>query len=177
MYCIVRIAEWQPDVGGMSRACYGCTRVIYSYNSNGIFPWLKFQSWSECIFTFHFSFISFYLWHSFIPIIHGLAFAMDIKPGPGIGRVSSSLSPSVSSSLGRSGLSYTGAAAKAKQLKPFATEDIRVLLLESINETGRDILSKQGYQVEAVKISLSDDELIEKIRWGHTHAWEFRNGN
>lgn len=93
---------------------------------------------------------------------------MDIQPGPGIGRVSSSLKLSVSSSLSRSELSYTGASVKAKQLKPFATEDIRILLLENINETGRDILTKQGYQVEALKTSLSEDALIEKIRWSHT---------
>lgn len=87
---------------------------------------------------------------------------MDIKPGTS--QVYSSLHLSVSSSLNRSELSYTGASAKAKQLKPFATEDIRILLLENINETGRDILLKQGYQVEALKTSLSEDELIEKIR-------------
>ncbi|GMF79572.1 unnamed protein product [Aspergillus oryzae] len=34
----------------------------------------------------------------------------------------------------------------AKHLKPFATEDIKVLLLENVNQTGRDILTKQGYQ-------------------------------
>lgn len=99
---------------------------------------------------------------------------MDINPGPGIGRVSSSLNLSVSSSLSRSEPSYSGAASKAKQLKPFATEDIRILLLENINETGRDILSKQGYQVEALKTSLSEDELIEKIRWSHNLPCKLR---
>lgn len=52
----------------------------------------------------------------------------------------------------------------AKSLKPFATEDIKVLLLENVNQTGRDILSDQGYQVEFLKSSLPEDELIEKIR-------------
>lgn len=52
----------------------------------------------------------------------------------------------------------------AKQLKPFATEDIKVLLLENVNQTGRDILSGQGYQVEFLKSSLPEDQLIEKIR-------------
>ncbi|KAJ5150538.1 D-isomer specific 2-hydroxyacid dehydrogenase NAD-binding [Penicillium coprophilum] len=55
----------------------------------------------------------------------------------------------------------------AKPLKPFATEDIKVLLLENVNQTGRDILSKQGYQVEFLKSSLSEDQLIEKIRDVH----------
>lgn len=52
----------------------------------------------------------------------------------------------------------------AKHLKPFATEDIKVLLLENVNETGRQILSQQGYQVEFLKSSLPEDQLIEKIR-------------
>ncbi|KAF5864982.1 hypothetical protein ETB97_005869 [Aspergillus alliaceus] len=55
----------------------------------------------------------------------------------------------------------------AKHLKPFATEDIKVLLLENVNQTGRDILTKQGYQVEFLKSSLPEDQLIEKIRDVH----------
>ena len=58
-------------------------------------------------------------------------------------------------------------AAAAKQLKPFATEDVKVLLLENVNKTGQDILRKQGYQVEALKSSLPEDELIQKIRDVH----------
>jgi D-3-phosphoglycerate dehydrogenase / 2-oxoglutarate reductase len=54
--------------------------------------------------------------------------------------------------------------AAAKQLKPFATQDIKVLLLENVNQTGRDILQRQGYQVEFLKSSLPEDQLIEKIR-------------
>jgi D-3-phosphoglycerate dehydrogenase len=53
----------------------------------------------------------------------------------------------------------------SKTLKPFATKDIKVLLLENVNKTGQDILRKQGYQVEALKTSLKEDELIEKIRY------------
>ena len=56
------------------------------------------------------------------------------------------------------------AAAAAKQLKPFNTEDIKILLLENVNQTGRDILTAQGYQVEFLKTSLPEDQLIEKIR-------------
>jgi D-3-phosphoglycerate dehydrogenase / 2-oxoglutarate reductase len=51
-----------------------------------------------------------------------------------------------------------------KQLKPFDTQDIKILLLENINQSGRDILKAQGYQVEALKTSLPEHELIEKIR-------------
>ncbi|KAK1915105.1 Phosphoglycerate dehydrogenase ser3 [Pyrenophora teres f. teres] len=55
----------------------------------------------------------------------------------------------------------------AKQLKPFDTKDIKVLLLENVNEAGVDILRGQGYQVEAIKASLGEDQLIEKIRDVH----------
>jgi D-3-phosphoglycerate dehydrogenase len=54
--------------------------------------------------------------------------------------------------------------AAAKQLKPFDTKDIKVLLLENVNQTGVDILTGQGYQVETIKSSLPEDQLIEKIR-------------
>jgi D-3-phosphoglycerate dehydrogenase len=54
--------------------------------------------------------------------------------------------------------------AEAKQLKPFNTEDVKILLLENVNQTGRDILTGQGYQVEFLKSSLPEDQLIEKIR-------------
>jgi len=60
---------------------------------------------------------------------------------------------------------YTGA--YPKQLKPFATEDIKILLLENVNQTGQDILEGQGYQVEFLKSSLPEDKLIEKIRDVH----------
>ena len=64
--------------------------------------------------------------------------------------------------------SWTGNVAQRagtqKQLKPFNTQDIKILLLENVNQSGRDILTEQGYQVEALKTSLPEDELIEKIR-------------
>ncbi|KAJ4303005.1 D-3-phosphoglycerate dehydrogenase 2 [Kalmusia sp. IMI 367209] len=56
------------------------------------------------------------------------------------------------------------AAATAKQLKPFDTKDVKVLLLENVNQAGVNILKEQGYQVEALKSSLPEDQLIEKIR-------------
>jgi D-3-phosphoglycerate dehydrogenase len=51
-----------------------------------------------------------------------------------------------------------------KPLKPFDTQDIKILLLENVNQSGKDILAAQGYQVEALKTSLPEDQLIEKIR-------------
>ncbi|CAK7237340.1 D-3-phosphoglycerate dehydrogenase 2 [Sporothrix bragantina] len=52
-------------------------------------------------------------------------------------------------------------------LKPFNTQDIKILLLENVNQTGQDMLNGQGYHVEALKTSLTEDELIEKIRDVH----------
>ncbi|KAG6042916.1 D-3-phosphoglycerate dehydrogenase 2 [Claviceps sp. LM77 group G4] len=54
-----------------------------------------------------------------------------------------------------------------KQLKPFNTQDIKILLLENVNAAGQEILKGQGYQVEALKTSLPEDQLIEKIRDVH----------
>ncbi|KAI1338991.1 hypothetical protein F5Y15DRAFT_384374 [Xylariaceae sp. FL0016] len=54
-----------------------------------------------------------------------------------------------------------------KQLKPFNTQDIKILLLENVNQSGKDILTRQGYQVESHKSSLPEDQLIEKIRDAH----------
>lgn len=54
-----------------------------------------------------------------------------------------------------------------KQLKPFNTQDIKILLLENVNKAGQDTLREQGYQVEALKTSLPKDELIDKIRDVH----------
>ncbi|CAK7240476.1 MAG: D-3-phosphoglycerate dehydrogenase 2 [Sporothrix thermara] len=69
--------------------------------------------------------------------------------------------------------SSTGAAGdsrvvgNAKPLKPFNSTDIKILLLENVNESGRSILTGQGYQVEYLKSSLPEAELIEKIRDVH----------
>ena len=52
-----------------------------------------------------------------------------------------------------------------KQLKPFREQDIKILLLENVNQTGKDLLTGQGYQVEALKSSLPEDQLIEKIKY------------
>lgn len=57
--------------------------------------------------------------------------------------------------------------ASTKQLKPFQTTDIKVLLLENVNLSGQEILKNQGYQVEALKSSLPEEQLIEKIQDVH----------
>jgi hypothetical protein len=57
-----------------------------------------------------------------------------------------------------------------KQLKPFREQDIKILLLENVNVTGIEILKEQGYQVETLKSSLPEDQLIEKIKYVDTIA-------
>lgn len=89
-------------------------------------------------------------------------------------RVSSSLGLSVSpNNAMHSPPSWTGrpdtltrtlTGTLSKQLKPFNTEDIKILLLENVNQTGRDALESQGYQVSFLKHALPEDELIERIR-------------
>ncbi|VEU21993.1 DEKNAAC102953 [Brettanomyces naardenensis] len=51
-----------------------------------------------------------------------------------------------------------------KALKPFSTGDIKLLVLENINQTALKTFTKKGYQVEFYKTSLPEDELIEKIK-------------
>jgi D-3-phosphoglycerate dehydrogenase len=91
-------------------------------------------------------------------------------------RVSSSLGVSTSptSTFAPSSWKVTGGGPQrsntgttSKQLKPFNTEDIKILLLENVNQTGQDLLEAQGYQVTSLKKALPEDELIEKIRWGN----------
>lgn len=51
-----------------------------------------------------------------------------------------------------------------KVLKPFNEKEIRILLLENVNQSAIDILTKKGYNVEFLESSLPEDELIEKIK-------------
>ncbi|OHE93353.1 D-isomer specific 2-hydroxyacid dehydrogenase [Colletotrichum orchidophilum] len=82
-----------------------------------------------------------------------------------------STSPTATFNSPPSSFAGTGAALARrpapKLLKPFNTQDIKILLLENVNQTGKDILTEQGYQVEALKTSLPEDQLIEKIRDVH----------
>ena len=87
--------------------------------------------------------------------------SIGISPSP------TSTFHSPKSSYGGPQLSRVNTGGFAKQLKPFATEDIKILLLENVNQTGRDILAKQGYQVDFLQSSLPEDELIARIRWGN----------
>ena len=102
--------------------------------------------------------------------------ARDITPPKSNGdspKVSNSLGLSASppapisfSSLGYAGVSakIVGQSSSAKQLKPFNTKDIKILLLENVNKVGREALQSQGYQIEYLVSSLPESELIAKIR-------------
>ncbi|CAO3701753.1 unnamed protein product [Rhizopus microsporus] len=56
---------------------------------------------------------------------------------------------------------------RPKVLRPFNTNEVKVLLLENINETAIASFKKQGYQVEAYAKALVGDELLEKIKDAH----------
>lgn len=95
-----------------------------------------------------------------------MASALDIARRPS-NTVSHSLSisPVATFQSNISGQSFRAdAGLQPKKLKPFKTGDIRILLLENVNQSGIDILKGQGYQVEALKSSLPEDKLIEKIK-------------
>jgi hypothetical protein len=74
------------------------------------------------------------------------------------------------SESGSARMRRTTTGAFPKLLKPFKEQDIKILLLENVNQTGKDILSQQGYQVESLKSSLPEDQLIEKIRYSSHHS-------
>ncbi|CDH58955.1 d-3-phosphoglycerate dehydrogenase [Lichtheimia corymbifera JMRC:FSU:9682] len=56
---------------------------------------------------------------------------------------------------------------KPKVLRPFNTSEVKILLLENVNETAVKAFKKQGYQVETYSKALVGDELIEKIKDVH----------
>ncbi|KHJ33962.1 putative d-3-phosphoglycerate dehydrogenase [Erysiphe necator] len=94
-----------------------------------------------------------------------MASAQNISKLP----LSTSFGLSVSNSPGTflnspASLNLRHLSATLKQLKPFDAQEIKVLLLENVNQSGLAVLESQGYQVEALKSSLKEEELIEKIR-------------
>ena len=83
-------------------------------------------------------------------------------------RVSHSTLPAANLSISPNNVAAGGvncASGKSgKTLKPFDSGEVKILLLENVNLSGREILEREGYQVEALKTSLPEAELIEKIR-------------
>ncbi|CCD22468.1 uncharacterized protein NDAI_0A03110 [Naumovozyma dairenensis CBS 421] len=59
------------------------------------------------------------------------------------------------------------AAKQQKVLKPFSTGDMKILLLENVNQTAIEIFKQQGYQVEFHKTAMGEDELLGKIKDFH----------
>jgi len=49
----------------------------------------------------------------------------------------------------------------------YPKEKIKILLLENIHSNANDLFSAEGFQIEALKSSLSEAELIEKVRDVH----------
>lgn len=72
---------------------------------------------------------------------------------------------------------YHASNVSAKHLRPFNTKDIKILLLENVNQTAIDILNREGYQVEFHKSSLPEDELIEKIKYVSIYSSLFHNAS
>ncbi|ORX56397.1 hypothetical protein DM01DRAFT_1303922 [Hesseltinella vesiculosa] len=56
---------------------------------------------------------------------------------------------------------------KAKLLRPFNSSEIKILLLENVNETAVKAFNKEGYQVETYSKALVGDELLDKIKDAH----------
>lgn len=73
----------------------------------------------------------------------------------------------VSTSPTQSYLSQYVPSKPTEVLKPFSTGDIKILLLENVNQTAINIFKGQGYQVEFYKSSLPEEELLEKIKDVH----------
>jgi D-3-phosphoglycerate dehydrogenase len=105
-----------------------------------------------------------------------IALSLD-RPERAVRSLSVSTSPTATfhSPPNSFGGQLTRTTTRPKQLKPFDKTDMKILLLENINQSGKEILSGQNYQVESLKTSLPEDQLIEKIRWGNflVHSFEF----
>lgn len=60
-----------------------------------------------------------------------------------------------------------GRVTKYRRLRPFKTEEIKVLLLENINPVAEQMLREAGYQVESHPKSLPREILREKLKTVH----------
>ncbi|KAL9093167.1 MAG: hypothetical protein Q9159_000344 [Coniocarpon cinnabarinum] len=96
---------------------------------------------------------------------HALSNSLNVASSPNASRYASP-ERSYKSNSSRLDLSRTQTN-EARQLKPFAQQEIKILLLENVNEIGQQILRDQDYQVEAVKGALQEDELMERIKDVH----------
>lgn len=91
------------------------------------------------------------------------AFQYNVNLGSSPNAVSTSPTQSFMNTLPR----RLSLSKQQKVLKPFSTGDIKILLLENINQTAISNFKEQGYQVDFHKGALPEDELIEKIKDVH----------
>lgn len=91
------------------------------------------------------------------------AFQYNVNLGSSPNAVSTSPTQSFMNTLPR----RLSLSKQQKVLKPFSTGDIKILLLENVNQTAIANFKEQGYQVDFHKGSLPEDELIEKIKDVH----------
>lgn len=97
-----------------------------------------------------------------------------------INTMSVSISPTASSNLHNvyrqkslSSLPSGSTIRPAKVLHPFATGELRLLLLENISQGAVDHFKSQGFQVDSYPKAWTEDELVEKI--GQYHAIGIRS--
>lgn len=84
------------------------------------------------------------------------------------------LGTSVDTPPGRSRpINIPGAAAQPRPLAPFATSEIRVLLLENVSQGAVQMLRDQGYHVDFFTSAWSEEDLVERI--GEYHAIGIRS--
>ncbi|KAH8598031.1 hypothetical protein B0O99DRAFT_52444 [Bisporella sp. PMI_857] len=94
-------------------------------------------------------------------LVHAVSTSLSISGSP------TNTFHSPSNSYGGAQLGRRRTEPQQRELRPFNREEFKILLLENVNQSGKDILSKEGYQVESIKSSLPEDQLIEKIRNVH----------
>ncbi|SCU92491.1 LAMI_0E10726g1_1 [Lachancea mirantina] len=91
------------------------------------------------------------------------SFERAVRLGGSPGAVSTSPTQSFMNTLPR----RVSMSKQSKALKPFSTGDIKILLLENVNETAINMFKDQGYQVQIYKSSLPEEELIQMIQDVH----------
>jgi D-3-phosphoglycerate dehydrogenase / 2-oxoglutarate reductase len=94
------------------------------------------------------------------------------------GSVAVSVSPTTSTSLHsllrKNSLPAPAASVRPPRvLRPFATGELRLLLLENISQGAVEHLTSQGFQVDWYPKAWSEDELVQKI--GQYHAIGIRS--
>lgn len=74
-----------------------------------------------------------------------------------------------------SAVSVRGVTTRYRQLKPFSSDELRVLLLENVSPVAVQMFKDAGYQVDVYAKSLGEDELLERLTQGRYHALGIRS--